>query len=120
LINKLTSISDLLNNTEEDYKIRIEFYMEQVFPYLSKYFQLVNMDQRIDYSSWSEMYLAKKITESPFPAKYAEVDLLELENLMYQHKINSDFALLGELKMRKFFKETLEIIDNNLELKKSN
>ena len=114
LRDRLTSISGILDNSEEDYKNRSDFYFAHVIPYLSKYFPLVNMDQYIDYSSWSDTYNIEKISESPFTAKYGEVDLLQLENLIYQHKINSDFVLLNEYEMRNFFKETLTLINSNL------
>ena len=80
LRDRLTSISGILDNSEEDYKNRSDFYFAHVIPYLSKHFPLVNMDQHIDYSSWSDTYNINRISESPFKAKYAEVDLLQLEN----------------------------------------
>ena len=114
LRNRLTSISGILDNAEEDYELRVNYYMNQVVPYLSKYFPLVNADQYMDFSSWSDSYETKKLSESTFKAKYAEVDLLQLENLIFQHKLNNDFVSLNEFEMRSFFIETLEIIDANL------
>jgi hypothetical protein len=114
LRNRLTSISGILDNAEEDYEIRRNYFMDQVLPYLSKYFQLVNIDRYMNFSSWSTTYKTKKISESIFDAKYAEVDLLQLENLIFNHKINNDFVNLNEFKLSVFFSETLEIINNNL------
>ena len=57
----------------------------------------------------------KKLSESTFKAKYTEVDLLQLENLIYRHKLNNDMVNLNEYEMKKFFVETLEIISDNLE-----
>jgi len=115
LRNRLTSVSGILDNAEEDYEIRMDYYMEQVIPYLSKYFQLVNQDQYMDYSSWSETYKTRKLSESPFKAKYDEIDLLLFENLIAMQKLNNDFVNLNESKLRTFFEETLEVINNNLE-----
>jgi len=114
LRNRLTSVSGILDNAEEDYEIRMDYYMEQVIPYLSKYFQLVNQDQYMDYSSWSETYKTRKLSKSPFKAKYDEIDLLQLENLIAMQKLNNDFVNLNESKLRTFFEETLEVINNNL------
>jgi hypothetical protein len=115
LRNRLTSVSGILDNAEEDYNIRTNYYMEQVIPYLSKYFTLVNQEQFIDFSSWSETYKTRKLSESPFKAKYDEIDLLQFENLIAMQKLNNDFVNLNESKLRTFFEETLEVIDNNLE-----
>ncbi len=120
LIDRLTSISGILDNAEEDYKIRKDHYMGQITPYLSKYFRLVNSDRLMDFSSWSDTYKPKKLSESIFKAKYSEIDLLKLENLIFLHKVNNDFVLLNESKLKDFFTETLKIIDKNLEIKKSN
>ena len=60
LRNRLTSVSGILDNAEEDYNIRTNYYMEQVIPFLSKYFALVNQEQFIDFSSWSETYKQEK------------------------------------------------------------
>ncbi|VAV83358.1 hypothetical protein MNBD_BACTEROID02-309 [hydrothermal vent metagenome] len=114
LRNRLTSVSGMLDNAEEDYDIRLNYYMEQIIPYFSKYFQLVNQDQHLDFSSWSDTYKAKKLSESTFKAKYDEIDLLQLENLIFIHKLNNDFVNLDESGLRTFFEETLEIINNNL------
>ncbi len=114
LRNRLTSISGILDNAEEDYEIRRNYFMDHVLPYLSKYFQLVNVDRYMNFTSWSTTYKTKKIAKSIFEAKYAEVDLLQLENLMFNHKINNDFVNLNEFTLRAFFSETLEIINNNL------
>jgi hypothetical protein len=34
LRNRLTSFSGILDNAEEDYKIRMDYYMNQITPYL--------------------------------------------------------------------------------------
>lgn len=115
LRNRLTSISGLLDNAEEDYQIRSNYYMGQVIPFLSKYFQLVNMDRNMDFSSWSTTYKSRRISESTFDPKYAEIDLLEFENLLFMHKMNNDFVNLNEFKLRDFFKETLDIINQDME-----
>ena len=72
----------------------------------------------MDFSSWSDTYKTEKISESPFKAKYEEIDLLQLENLIAMHKLNNDFVNLDESDLRTFFEETLEIINNNLKPKK--
>jgi len=118
LRDRLTSFSGLLDNAEEDYIIRSNYYMGQIIPYLSKYFSLVNKYQYMDFSSWSDTYKTEKISESPFKAKYEEIDLLQLENLIAMHKLNNDFVNLDESDLRTFFEETLEIINNNLDSKK--
>jgi len=118
LRNRLTSVSGILDNAVEDYEIRINYYMDQIIPYLSKYFPLVNMDQYMNFSSWSDTYETKKLSESTFKSKYNEVDLLQLENLISIHKLNNDFVNLNESELRDFFVETLEIINNNLEPRK--
>jgi hypothetical protein len=117
LRNRLTSVSGLLVNSEEDYKIRVEYYMYEIIPFLSKYFSLVNIDNYMDFSSWSDLYKTKKISESPFKTRYDEIDLLQLENLIAIHKLNNDFVNLNESKLREFFSETMKIINNNLEPK---
>ncbi len=68
----------------------------------------------MDFSSWSDTCKTKKLSESTFKAKYTEVDLLQLENLIFQHKLSNDFVNLNEFEMRIFFIETLEIIDADL------
>jgi len=120
LRNRLTSFSGILDNAEEDYKIRMDYYMNQITPYLGKYFAQVNQDQYMDFSSWSETYKTKKLTESPFKAKYDEIDLLQFENLIAIHKLNNDFVNLNEAELKTFFEETLEIINKNLEPNKKN
>ena len=114
LRNRLTSFSGRLDNAEEDYKIRIDYYMNQITPFLSKHIALVNQDQFMNFSSWSKTYQTKRLTESPFKAKYDEIDLLQFENLIAIHKLNNDFVNLNESELSTFFKETLEIINNNL------
>ena len=114
LRDRLTSFSGILDNAEEDYIIRVNYYMDQIIPYLSKYIPLVNKDQYMDFSSWSDTYKTNKLSESPFKAKYDEIDLLQLENLIAIHKLNNDFVNLNESYLRDFFIETLEIINNNL------
>ena len=120
LRNRLTSFSGTLDNAEEDYIIRQNHYMDQVTPYLSKYLPLVNYDRYMDFSSWSDSYKTKRLSESPFKAKYNEIDLLHFENMIYTHKLNNDFVNLNESELRTFFVETLEIINNNLEPDKGN
>jgi hypothetical protein len=115
LRDKLTSVSGLLDNLEEDYTIRINYYMDHVIPYLSKYISLINQDQYMDFSSWSDTYKARKLSKSPFKQRYDQIDLLTLENLMANHKINNHFVNLGESSMREFIAKTLGIINNNLE-----
>ncbi|MFK7953571.1 MAG: hypothetical protein AB8B73_12050 [Ekhidna sp.] len=115
LRNRLTKISGLLDNLEEDYEIRSGFYLHQVLPYLTKHFALANADQYMDLSSWSDDYKSKRLSESPFKVKTPEVDLLQFENHVWQHKVNSEFANLSEYELQKFFIETLKIIDANLE-----
>jgi hypothetical protein len=114
LRNRLTSVSGLINNAEEDYEIRADYYMDQIIPYLSKYIPLVNKDQYMDFSSWSDTYKTKKLSESTFIAKYDEIDLLQLENLIAIHKLNNDFVNLNESELRTFFIETLDIININM------
>ena len=114
LRNRLTRFSGILDNAEEDYKIRMDYYMKEIVPYLGKYFAQVNQDQHMDFSSWSDTYKTKKLTESPFKAKYDEIDLLQLENHIAIHKMNNDFVNLNESELRTFFEETLQIINNNL------
>jgi hypothetical protein len=118
LRNRLTSISGMLDNAEEDYTTRGTFYMHEIIPYLSKYIPLVNADEHLDFSSWSETYQTKKrISRSTLKAKYSEIDLLIFENLIYQHKLNNDFVNLNESQMESFFVETLDIINDNLQAK---
>jgi hypothetical protein len=114
LRGKLTSVSGLLDNLEEDYIIRSNYYMDQIIPYLSKYISLINQDQYMDFSSWSDTFKTNKLSESPFKQKYDEIDLLQLENLIAMHKLNNDFVNLDESDLRDFFMETLKIINNNL------
>jgi hypothetical protein len=118
LRDRLTSVSGLLDNAEEDYVIRSNYYMGQVIPYLSKYFPLVNQEQYMDFSSWSKTFKQNKLSESTFKGKYGEIDLLQLENLVAIHKLNNDFVNLDEAGLKTFFKETLKIINKNLEPKK--
>ncbi|MCK0178160.1 DUF6090 family protein [Flavobacteriaceae bacterium S0862] len=115
LRDRLTSFSGILENAEEDYKIRADYYMNQITPYISKYFAQANQDQYMDFSSWSDTYKTKKLTESPFKAKYEEIDLLQFENYIAIHKLNNDFVNLNESELRTFFVETLDIINANLE-----
>ena len=117
LRDKLTSISGMLDNAEEDYEIRGYYYIHEILPYLSKFFPLVNFDRYMDFSSWSNTYKTTRLSKSTLKAKYNEVDLLMLENLIYQHKLNNDFVNLNESEMEWFFKETLEIIKENLKSK---
>jgi hypothetical protein len=118
LRDRLTSVSGLLDNLEEDYIIRSNYYMDHIIPYLSKYISLANQNQYMDFSSWSDTYKTIELSESPFKQKYDEIDLLHFENLFVTHKLNNDFVTLDESDLKEFFIETLEIINNNLELKK--
>lgn len=114
LRDRLTSFSGLLDNLEEDYVIRSNYYMGQIIPYFSKYFPMANQDQYMDFTSWSETYQTKKLSASKFKGKYDEIDLLRLENLIAMHKLNNDFVNLDESDLKTFFMSTLEIINNNL------
>jgi len=62
----------------------------------------------MDYSSWSETYKTKKISESTFNAKYDEIDLLQLENLIAIHKLNNDLVHLNESELRTSFWRQME------------
>ena len=114
LRNRLTSISGLLDNLEEDYTIRSGYYMDHIIYYLNKYLPLSNFDSYTDYSSWSATFKPKRLTKSPFKVKFEEIDLLQLENLYYHHKINNDFVNLDEAEINVFLTETLEIINKNI------
>ncbi|RIA09207.1 hypothetical protein OE09_1036 [Flavobacteriaceae bacterium MAR_2010_72] len=120
LRDRLTGISGLLDNLEEDYVIRSNYYMDNIIPFLSKYIALANQDQFMDFSSWSDTYKTIELTESPFKQKYDEIDLLLFENLIATHKLNNDFVTLDESDLRDFFIETLKIINTNLESDKQN
>jgi len=117
LRDRLTSISGLLDNLEEDYIIRSNFYMNYIIPYLSQYVPLINQNQYMDFSSWSDSYETIILTESPFKPKYDEIDLLQFENLIATHKLSNDFVTLDETQLKEFFIETLEIINMNLNRK---
>ena len=114
LRDRLTSVSGLLDNLEEDYIIRSNYYMDHIIPFLSKYVSLANQDQYMDFSSWSDTYKTIELSKSPFKPKYNEIDLLQFENLIATHKLNNDFVTLDESQLKEFFIETLQIINNNL------
>jgi hypothetical protein len=118
LRDRLTSVSGYLDNLEEDYIIRSNYYMDHIIPYLSNYVPLVNQNQYMDFSSWSDSYKTIELSESPFKPKYDEIDLLKFENLIATHKLNNDFVTLDESELKDFFIKTLEIIDNNLNMNK--
>jgi hypothetical protein len=118
LRSRLTGVSGILDNLEEDYIIRSNYYMDHVNPFLSKYISVINQDKFMDFSGWSETYESNKLSDSPFKQKYNEIDLLQLENLLAIHKLNNDFVNLDESDLKKFFIETLEIININLEPEK--
>ncbi|MDT0558331.1 DUF6090 family protein [Ichthyenterobacterium sp. W332] len=118
LRDRLTAVSGLLDNLEEDYVIRSDYYMYHIIPYTSKYFSLVNQNNFMDFSSWSDTYETFKLNESPFKPKYEEIDLLLFENLIATHKLNNDFVNLDEYDLKKFYMQTLEIINANLESEK--
>ena len=82
------------------------------------YIPLVNQNQYMDFSSWSDSYKTIELSESPFKPKYNEIDLLKFENLIATHKLNNDFVTLDESELKDFFIKTLEIIDNNLNMNK--
>ena len=115
LRDRLTSISGLLDNLEEDYIIRSNFYMDHIIPYLSYYIPLANQNQFMDFSSWSDSYNTIELSESPFKPKYDEIDFLQFENLFTTHKLNNDFVTLDESGLKEFFIQTLAIINNNME-----
>ena len=87
LRDRLTSVSGHLDNLEEDYIIRSNYYMDHIIPYLSNYVPLVNQNQYMDFSSWSDSYKTITLSESPFKPKYDEIDLLQFENLIATHKL---------------------------------
>jgi hypothetical protein len=118
LRDRLTSISGHLDNLEEDYIIRSNFYMDHIVPFLSNYVPLVNQNQYMDFSSWSDSYKTIELSESPFKPKYDEIDLLQFENLIATHKLNNDFVTLDESELKEFFIKTLEIINSNLDTNK--
>ena len=118
LRDRLTSVSGHLDNLEEDYIIRSNYYMDHIIPYLSNYIPLVNQNQYMDFSSWSDSYKTIKLSESPFKPKYDEIDLLQFENLIATHKLNNDFVTLDEFKLKEFFIKTLGIIESNLDMSK--
>lgn len=115
LRDRLKAVTGILDNLEEDYVIRSDYYYNQIIPYISKYFSLINSNNYMKFSSWSKTYKTFKLPESPFRYKYNEIDLLLFENLIATHKLNNDFVNLDESSLKDFFKETLEIINTNLE-----
>ena len=114
LKKELTSWSSILMNAQEDYDIRVQHYALIMMPYLMKYFPLSNGDLYFDFSSWSKNYKAKKRNRSPFKQNTENINLLELENILWQHKLNNDFVILNELEMQVFINETSKFIESNI------
>lgn len=114
LRKKLSGLSSEIDNIGEDYLVRLEYYSYHIMPFLSKYFNMANVDRHWDFSHWSAAYETSKIPRSYFLPKHQEIDLLELENVLAYHKVNNDFVNMDEQRMRNYFIETLEIIDRNI------
>lgn len=114
LRKKLSGLSSEIDNIEEDYVVRLEYYSYHIMPMLSRYFNMANVDRLWDFSHWSTSFKTKTIPRSNFRPKYDEIDLLELENALAYHKVNNDFVNLDEQRMRDYFIETLEIINRNI------
>ncbi|KAA3622642.1 MAG: hypothetical protein DWP94_07845 [Flavobacterium sp.] len=115
LRSRLTGVSGLLDNLEEDYIIRNDYYYNHIIPFLSKYVSIINQDKFMDFSGWSETYESNKLDDSPLKQKYKEIDLLQFENLFAIHKVNNEFVNLDENDLKEFFTQTLVIINNNLD-----
>ncbi|MFT6732359.1 MAG: hypothetical protein ACJAS9_000539 [Polaribacter sp.] len=115
LKKQLTQWSGLMNDGLEDYDVRIRFYMTTFIPKVLKYFPLANSDLYYDFSNWFKSYETVKRSPSPHKIQVSKINLLELENILWQHKFNNDFALLSELKIRSYIVKTIEMIDQEIE-----
>jgi hypothetical protein len=115
LRKQLTSWPSQLKNMQEDYQIRVDQYNLIVLPYYQKYFPMANGELYSDFTAWSSTYKTVKLKKSPFHAERKDINLMELENVFWQFKLNNDFVNLNEQDLRKYILETLEMINLTLE-----
>lgn len=114
LKKKITGWSSLIYNAQENYGYRDSHWVLVLGPYLAKYTNLVNVDRYVNYSFWStEGYKStrKAVTPLKISTKFRPA---EFENLLYIHKMNSDFIVISEMEIEKYIDKTLDLINKNL------
>ena len=112
LRNKLAAWSSILIDSHEDYKARMDHWVFVLAPYLSKHFNLANSNFYLNYSPWSNDYDKGRISKSTI-APNNDFDPLQLENLIWLHKMNNDYVVMNEQAIEDYIDETLEMIVQN-------
>lgn len=115
LKKQLTVQSSRLINAHEDYALRDIQYTDRLVPILIAHFPLSNADHFIDFSSWSESYVSRKFSKSPFEVKTEGLNKMAFENTLWMFKMNNDFVGLNEIKIKDYLTSTLSIINRNIQ-----
>jgi len=111
---RLTSLASALDNSNEDYELRMDLYTFQLIPFLTRHFPLANGDLYMDFSPWSDKFKNPERIKSPFEPDIENLNLLVFENILWQYKWMNDYVILNELEMEDFILETLGLIEDNL------
>ena len=103
-------------NSEEDYAFRAKHYNELLLPFLQKNLRISNGDNYMDLNGSIEDYQMIKLGSSPFKPDYKNVNLIEFENLLWQHKTDNEFIIMLETELQKSTEEITKMIQKELDL----
>tara|TARA_Y100000385_G_C13079116_1_gene632955 strand:- start:584 stop:1360 length:777 start_codon:yes stop_codon:yes gene_type:complete len=110
LRTQLTRWPSVYEESSEIRGDRSNIWSNLFVPTMMKSYSLANGENYIDFSTWSERYKVEKRRKSPFKTKLEEVDLRQLENVIWQHKYNNHFIIMIELEIETFIIETIGMI----------
>lgn len=113
----LASWKGKLTNSEEDYQFRATHYNELFLPFLQKNLRLSNGDGYMDLNGSVENYHMVKLDSSPFTPNYESINLIEFENLLWQHKTDNEFIIMLETELQKSTEKITNMIEDELNLK---
>lgn len=81
---------------------------------INEHLPMVRVDQYLDFSQWSEQYKHQSTPPGDFPIPVDELNLMQLENIIWHHKFNQDFNVLNSIEIRSFLETTLSMIERNI------
>tara|TARA_R110000744_G_scaffold306138_1_gene414446 strand:- start:5482 stop:6261 length:780 start_codon:yes stop_codon:yes gene_type:complete len=117
LQGKLASWKGKLANSEEDYAFRAKHYNELLLPFLQKNLRMANGDNFMELNGSVENYQILKLDSSPFTPNYENINLIEFENLLWQHKTDNEFIIMLEIELLEFTEGITKMIQSELNLK---
>ena len=113
---QLSAWTAAIEDAEEDGAFRFENYNSNLLPFLSKYIPLANGEQ---FKNIENIITGKSVPVYPEPSPlnvdFAKLNLLELENVIWHHKHNTDYVIRENAKLKKSVLLILNIVENELE-----